>query len=209
MNRQAKMQTQIVGSIESFKLITDGSFCVNVNNVMFYIDSLDFSSCITYDDVANVIQDRCAALSGAITGLEVHASSPTGDDVTFLFTSGMDGMGMMSNVSTLWPSSTGTDISGEDYLNGQQGNAFIMNMVYFATEADIASIKTNNNTLPGMVNILNVYDLLSDQVYPNCFEKCVIEMPQYSQWYNDLNAIEPFTSRTVYTFKIDNNQLEK
>ncbi len=205
MNRQAKMQTLTVGTIDDFKGITDGSFCVNVNNVIFYVDSLNFSSCVTYDDIANVIQNRCVSLNGAITGLEVAASAPTGDDVTFLFTSGMDGMGMMSNVSNLWPASTWTDISGEAYLNGQQGFSFVMDMVYLMSEADIASIKTNNNTHNGMLNILNMYDLLTEQLYNNCIEKCVVEMPQYSDWYNDLDAIEPFSSRTIYTLKIDNS----
>lgn len=204
MNRQAKMQTLTVGAIDDFKAITDGSFCINVNNVMFYVDSLNFSSCVNYDDIANVIQNRCVALNGAITGLEITASSPTGNDVTFLFTSSMDGDGMMSNVSTLWPASTGTDISNENYLNRQEGFAFVMDMVYLMSEADIASIKTNNNTQPGMLNILNMYDLLTEQFYNNCIEKCVVEMPQYSDWYNDLDAIEPFSSRTIYTLKINN-----
>jgi len=204
MNRQAKMQTLTVGAIDDFKNITDGSFCINVNYVIFYVDSLNFSSCLTYDDIASVIQNRCVALNGAITGLEVEASAPTGNDVTFLFTSGMDGDGMMSNVSTLWPASTGTDISNENYLNAQEGFPFLMDMVYLMSEADIASIKTNNNTHSGMLNILNMYDLLTEQLYNNCIEKCVVEMPQYVDWYNDLDAIEPFSSRTIYTLKIDN-----
>lgn len=209
MNRQAKMQTKTVGSIENFISINDGSFCINVNNVDYYVDSLNFSSCVTYDDIANVIQNRCGALSGAITGLEVAASAPTGSDVTFLFTSAMDGMGMMSNASALWPASTGTDISGNEYLNGQNGFPFLMNMVYLVSEADIASIKTNNNTQPGRLNIVTMYDLLTDQIVSPCIEKCVIEMPQYSVWYDDLNAIEPFSSRTVLTLKIDNSQQER
>ncbi len=91
---------------EVWKLIDDGEFSVDVNGVNDDVDSLDFTSVTSLDDVATVI--TAGLTSGTCTFLENRfvIISPT-DGATSTMT-------LLSTVAT----PAGTDISGSGFLDG-------------------------------------------------------------------------------------------
>lgn len=207
MDRQAKAQTNIVGGMSNFIPVSDGAFRVGVNEVVAEVYGLDFTAADDYIDIAAIIEAKLLTLGSPASGLTVVPSAAAGDDVTFLFSSEVDGGGLSSYVSILFPpaaSESGTDVSGKLFLNGNDALLFVMNSIYLVDGADMTSIAQNNASHADTLSIMNFYDLDTQQGSGKCIEKCVVEMPQYSDWYNDLNAIEPFSSRTVVVVKIDN-----
>ena len=77
---------------------------------------MDFSSALTLDDVAAVVQAGIQAIAtGGFT-----AATVTNESDVFIFSSGTTGD--LSTISVLLPATAGTDISGADYLNGANGS---------------------------------------------------------------------------------------
>lgn len=107
--------TGSIAAIATFTPVTDGSFTISIDGDSQNIASLDFSSSADLDGVATVIQTALRAVaSGGYTlatcehenGQLVITSGTTGDS---------------SRVTVMTAGTSGTDISGEGFLNGQNG----------------------------------------------------------------------------------------
>lgn len=116
------MVTGTVAAIGGFTILSDGSFSFAIDGIQEDVLNLDFTGATDYNDVAAVIQTAVQAIgSGGYINATVAASAATGSDVVFTFTSGSYGdNSTVSILSSVIPS-TGTDISGSSYLNGDVG----------------------------------------------------------------------------------------
>jgi uncharacterized phage protein gp47/JayE len=116
------MVTGVVAEIADFLLIDDGSFSISIDGVQEDVVDLDFTAAVDYDDVAQIIETELQAVgAGGYSDATVEASAATGTDVVFTFTSGSYGDDSAVSVLSAVSPSTGTDISGVAYLNGQTG----------------------------------------------------------------------------------------
>lgn len=116
------MLTDIIGDISAFIAVSDGSFSISIDGVQEDITDIDFTSCVDYNDVADVVQAKLQAVgAGGYTGATVTASAATGADVVLTFTSGSYGYDSAVSVLSVVSPATGTDISNSTYLNGQSG----------------------------------------------------------------------------------------
>lgn len=102
------MKTKAVGTdVNAWKAVTDGSFNITVDGSSVDVTALDFSSVTSLDDVASVVSAGSAAFSCVNSnGQFIFTSATTGD------------LSTVSALATVDPAS-GTDISGELFLNGQ------------------------------------------------------------------------------------------
>lgn len=98
--------------VDTFKAVTDGAFKITVDGILKDIVTINFSTVTTLDDVAT-----------AITGAMAGGATCTYDATTnrFVFTSAL--AGDLSSVSYLEAGSSGTDISGDGFLNGLSGSS--------------------------------------------------------------------------------------
>jgi len=208
MTYVAKMVTGTVANKNAFKAISNGRFRIQIDNVASTIDGLNFTSIIGYDDIAEIIQSAIRSIgdSGYVNAT-VTASANAGNDVFFTFSSGTDAFGSYVSTMLLEKTTPGTDISGVAFLNGQNGSMLIDLFIYAVSTVDIESIKNNNVTNSGTLSIMMFFNLNINggAKTPHCIEKCVIEMPEYINWRNDLNAIRPFSERDAAMITIDNN----
>lgn len=104
-------------TIATWQAVTDGSFGITIDGDTQQISALNFSGATDLDAVAAIVE---AGLNAIATG-GYTAATCVNDGGSFKFTSGTTGD--LSTVSVLLVGSTGTDISGSDYLNGLSGTA--------------------------------------------------------------------------------------
>lgn len=112
----ALLFTGATGTLAAFQAITDGGFTIELNGNQAEINSLDFSSDTSLDDVAATIQAGLNAEAGAeYTGATVVASNAPSNQ--FTITNGTSGDS--STITVLSAPTSGTDISGIGFMNGQ------------------------------------------------------------------------------------------
>ena len=114
--------TGAVGTVAALKAVTNGSFSIAIDGISRDITALNFSTDTTLAQMAARIQTalRTPATGGFATASVVVSGTQ------FKITSGTSGDG--STVSVLAPvnPTTGTDISGAGFLNGQAGTAVVV-----------------------------------------------------------------------------------
>ncbi len=206
MSHQAKMVTGIVGNINAFTGVEFGELEIQIDNVLGEITGLDFTQATGYNEIAAIIQAALRVFAtGGFTNAVVTASADLGADVRFTFISGTTDMS--SYISTLLPLSDGlgTDISGLTFLNGQEGNMLISLDITLVDATDITSIKANNVSHSATLSIMDFFNENTQSQTGNCIEMDIVEMPAYQDWYDVLNVITPFSSRTITNITIDNN----
>ncbi len=207
MSHQGKMITGIVGNINVFKEVEFAELKIEIDSSFGEITGLDFTQTNGYNEIAAIIQTSLRGFAtGGFTNAVVTASADLGDDVRFTFMSGTT-EGMNSYVSTLYPLSDGlgTDISGLKFLNGQEGNMLISLDITLVDATDMTSIKDNNAEHSITLSIMDFFNENTQSPTGNCIEMDIVEMPAYQDWYDVLNVITPFSSRTITNITIDNN----
>lgn len=102
-----------LGDLADFQVINNGSFSIDVDGVQQDVTGLDFTATTDLDDVAAVV-------SAGITG-----ATAVNDSGRIKITSDTTGNGSTISFLSAVSPATGTDISGADYLNAEQGNATI------------------------------------------------------------------------------------
>ena len=107
----------VESTITAWTAVTDGSFGITIDGDTQQISALNFSAATDLDDVATLITLGLQTI--ATSGFT--AATCVNNDGSFQFTSGTTGD--LSTVSVLLTGSTGTDISGSNYLNGLAGTA--------------------------------------------------------------------------------------
>ncbi len=101
-------------TLATMQAVTDGSFTIAIDGVSNNITGLDFSGDTDFDDVAATIQTAVRAIaSGGFTNATVVVESSR-----LIVTSGTTGAASSVSVLGSVDPSTGTDISGESFLNG-------------------------------------------------------------------------------------------
>ena len=206
MSHQAKMVTGIVGNINAFTGVEFGELEIQIDNVLGEITGLDFTQATGYNEIAAIIQAALRVFAtGGFTNAVVTASADLGADVRFTFISGTTDMS--SYISPLLPLSDGlgTDISGLNLLNGQEGNMLISLDMTLVDDTDMTSIKVNNAEHSITLSIMDFFNENTQSQTGNCIEMDIVEMPAYQDWYDVLNVITPFSSRTITNITIDNN----
>ena len=104
-------------SLAQLQAVTNGSFAVTVNGTVEDAVSLDFSSAVSYSDIATVISN---ALSGATCSWNSHfgafvlTSSTAGDSSSISFAGPSDASGAGEDVSALLGLTAGTSSKGSD-----------------------------------------------------------------------------------------------
>ena len=109
----------VVASLAAFQALSDGEFRIGIDGVVEDITALDFSSDLSFDDVAATIQAAVQAVAaGGYTAATVEFNATTNK---FKITSGTTGD--LSSVSFLEPvpAGIGTDISGASFMNALTG----------------------------------------------------------------------------------------
>lgn len=105
----------ITAVIADFNAVTDGEFTVTINGDTQNILALDFSLDADLDDVASRIETAIQAIgTGGYTAATFVYNSTAG---RFELTSGTTGDGSTVTGLSPVPSGTGTDISGDSYLD--------------------------------------------------------------------------------------------
>lgn len=103
-----------MGELAAFTAISDGSFSVAIDGVSQDITAIDFSAATDLDAVAAVVQTKLQAVaSGGFT-----AATAVNNDGQLIVTSGTTGAASSVSVLSVVSPATGTDVSGETYLNG-------------------------------------------------------------------------------------------
>ena len=206
MSHQGKMITGIVGNINVFKEVEFAELKIEIDSSFGEITGLDFTQTNGYNEIAAIIQAALRGFGiGGFTNAVVTASADLGDGVRFTFMSGTTDMS--SYISPLLPLSDGlgTDISGLNLLNGQEGNMLISLDMTLVDDTDMTSIKVNNAEHSITLSIMDFFNENTQSSTGNCIEMDIVEMPEYQDWYDVLNVITPFSSRTITNITIDNN----
>lgn len=103
------------GDLSNFQAINDATFQISINGVEApFINNINLQSTTSMDDVATAIQAELVARG--FIGAKCEAIKVS-DEYYFKITSGETGDGV--TISYLSDVNTGTDISGTDYMNGQ------------------------------------------------------------------------------------------
>ncbi len=124
------LTTGATGDIAAFTAVTDGSFTVSVDAVSVDVSGLDFSGAADLAACAVIIQAGLTA-AGAATSV-IH------DGASFVITSDSTGDSSTVSVLTTTAPAAGTDISGEQYMNGRDGEAITQQGYTPGTIADEA-----------------------------------------------------------------------
>jgi len=205
MSHVANFVTGTVGDKTVLGAISDGSFIIKIDNHTALITGMDFTSDNNYNQIADTIQSSIRLVGvGGYTNCLVYASAPNGNDVTFNFISGTSGLGsyVLMGASV---ASSGTDLSDPKFLNLINGNQYVSLSITSVDAADMASIEANNASHNDTLSIMIFYNLAIPASTGKCIEMDIVEMPEYQDWYDDLNNIEPFSNRTITTIYIDND----
>ena len=103
-----------IGELAAFQAIADGEFAIAIDGVSNDIIGLDFTSDIALADVAATIQGGIQAIAaGGFT-----AATVIDDGGQLVITSGTTGDGSSVSILSAVSPVTGTDISGDVYMNG-------------------------------------------------------------------------------------------
>lgn len=100
----------IFANIATIAAVTNGDLKVTVNSIVYNLGNMNFSGCTTLAQIAAIID------SALPPGISVVAS---GNDIVFT----SDKVGSASTVALAAFSSTGTDLTGNTYLNTSAGTA--------------------------------------------------------------------------------------
>lgn len=104
----------IGGSVADFEDVTDGSFAIAIDGISNDIEALDFTGVTTFAGIAAIIQ---TALQAVATGGFTAATCAYSNGVITIKSGTTGDSSAVSVLAPVTPTS-GTDISGEDYLNG-------------------------------------------------------------------------------------------
>ena len=94
----------------TFAAVDDGEFTISIDGDSQNVTGLDFTSVTDFDDVASVIG------SGLVGATCVYDATTTDN---FIITSSATGESSTVSAMTTYAAGTGTDISGEDFINAQ------------------------------------------------------------------------------------------
>lgn len=133
------------GALAAFIAVTDGTFTISIDGAEEDITAMDFSSDVTLDDFADTIQTalRVPATGGFTSALCVNEGG------RLKITSGTTGA--TSTVSPLTVQGTGTDISGDGFINALIAVATVVDGVtYVDLATELSSIETANDDWYGM-----------------------------------------------------------
>ena len=101
----------LTANLENFKEVTDGVLNLTVDGSNKQVTALDFSDAETLEEIAQVIQ---AKYTDVTVGLN--------DNQEIVFTSNTTGTASSVTIAAM-SGSSGTDLNGEDYLNGAAATA--------------------------------------------------------------------------------------
>ncbi len=104
----------VTAALAAWTPITDGSFVITVDGTPADITALNFSTATDLDDVATI-------LTTGITGATV-----VWDGATAKFTITSSTTGETSEISALSTFTSGTDLSGSNFINGRLGDALVV-----------------------------------------------------------------------------------